>query len=482
MELGGVAMKRLLPLTLIAASLTTTVNSIPSHSATPMKRYIVKVDPAFRTLLENSLVRSGGKVSERFSNIFSGFVIELPGIPVFSQSLSRRISFIEEDAPVRLMQTTQSGPTWALDRIDQRALPLSGSFSYTNGGLGSTIYIVDSGIADNDDFGERVSSVGFTSISDGLGFRDCNGHGTHVASLAAGRTYGVAKNSTLVSARVFDCTGSTYTSDVISALNWILGGSNTNSKVRAVVNMSLGGNASASLDAAVASVVDAGIPVVVAAGNDNLNSCNYSPSREPKAITVGATASNDSKAWFSNWGTCIDVNAPGVSILGADTPTATSTTTKSGTSMSAPLVAGAIANYFGFEPSATTAMVNEYITQKSTKNAIAGLINSTTNRLLFAPPDDNPVSVSTSSILNRSESTTITFNAGQSGTARFIANGRTISRCSSVPTNSEVATCTWRPSRHGNNVLTVSLTPSGTSISTTTRKSISVSVLRRASR
>ena len=475
-------MRRLLPLTLIAALLTSISTSMPSHSAPPMKRYIVKVDPAFRTLLENSLVRSGGKVSERFSNIFSGFVIELPGIPVIAQSLSRRISFIEEDAPITLTQTTQSGPTWALDRIDQRALPLSGTFSYTNGGLGSTIYIVDSGIADNDDFEERVSNVGFTSISDGLGFRDCNGHGTHVASLAAGKVYGVAKNATLVSARVFDCTGSTYTSDVISALNWILGGSNTNSKTRAVVNMSLGGDPSVSLDAAVASVVDAGIPVVVAAGNSNFNSCNYSPSREPKAITVGATASNDSKASFSNWGTCIDVNAPGVSILGADTPTATATTIKSGTSMSAPLVAGAIANYFGFEPSATTAMVAEFITQKSTKNVISGLVNSTTNRLLYVPPDDNPISISTSSILNRSESATITFNAGQSGTARFTANGRTISRCSSVPTTSDVATCTWRPSRHGNNVLAVSLTPSGTTISTTTRKSISVSVLRRASR
>jgi len=475
-------MRRSLPLILIAALLGTIPTAIPSHSAVEMKRYIIKVDPAFRSLLESSLVRSGGKVSARFSNIFSGFVIELPGIPIITQSLSRRISFIEEDAPIKLMQTTQASPTWALDRIDQRTLPLSGTFSYSNGGLRSTIYIVDSGIADNDDFEERVSGVGFTTISDGLGFRDCNGHGTHVASLAAGKLYGVAKNATLVSARVFDCTGSTYTSDVISALNWILDGSNTNSKTRAVVNMSLGGGASASLDAAVASVVDAGIPVVVAAGNDNLNSCNYSPSREPKAITVGATASNDTKAWFSNWGTCVDINAPGVSILGADTPTATATTTKSGTSMSAPLVAGAIANYFGFEPSATPTMVAEFISQKSTKDAITGLINSTTNKLLFAPPDDNPVSISASLTVARSESATITFVAGQSGTARFSANGRTIPRCSSISTISEVATCTWRPSRHGNNVLSVTLTPSGTSISSTTSRSISITVSRRNSR
>lgn len=475
-------MRRRLPLILIVAFLVSTSLSMPSHSAVEMKRYIIKVDPAFRTLLENSLTRSGGKVSERFSNIFSGFVIELPGIPLITQSLARRISFIEEDAPIKLMQTTQSGPTWALDRIDQRSLPLSNTYSFTNGGARSTIYIVDTGIADNDDFEERISNSGFTSISDGFGIRDCNGHGTHVASLAAGRLYGVAKNATIVSARVFDCTGSTYTSDVISALNWILGGSNINSKTQAVVNMSLGGSASVSLDAAVASVVNAGIPVVVAAGNDNLNSCNYSPSREPKAITVGATASNDSKAWFSNWGTCIDVNAPGVSILGADTPTATSTTTKSGTSMAAPLVAGAIANYLGFEPTATPAMVAEFITQKSTKDSITGLTNSTTNKLLFAPPDDNPISLSAVTSLTRFESATITFRAGQSGTARFTANGRAIPRCSSIPTNGEVATCSWRPSRQGNNVINAFLTPTGTSISSSTRKSLSITVTKRSSR
>ena len=479
-------MRKRLPLLLVFLLLS----ALTPHSAhsIEMKRYIIKVDPGYRAAIENSFTRAGGTVSERFSSIFSGFVVELPAIPILSRSLSNRIQIIQEDIPIRLSQSTQSSAPWALDRIDQRALPLSNSFTYKNGGAGSTIYIVDSGIADHDDFGERVSNVGFTAFSDGRGFRDCQGHGTHVASLAAGNNYGVAKNATLVSVRVFECSDSTTLSAILNGLDWILSNSNTNSKSKAVVNMSLGTNSTVTLlDQAVAKIVDAGIPVVVAAGNQDagapgaINACNASPAREPKAITVGATTSTDGRSTFSNFGSCVDINAPGSSILGAYIPNPTSTATLSGTSMSSPLVAGAVANYLGFEPNATTAMVAEYISQKSTKNVISGLVTGTPNRLLYVPPDDNPISLSITpaNLVTRSTSVSLTFTAGQNGIANFRVNGREIIGCSNITTSSEVAQCTWRPSRHGNNVVEVRLSPTTTSISSTTAKSLSVTVTPR---
>ena len=473
-------MRKWLPLLLALIMLPTV--AVQSAQPVEMKRYIIKVDPSYRATLEASMVRAGGRVVGQLSNVFSGIIVELPSIPILARSISRRIGFIQEVTEVSIQQTTQPNPTWALDRIDQRTLPLSSSFTYKNAGEGTTIYIVDTGIADHDDFGERVSPTGFTAINDGLGLRDCNGHGTHVASLAGGSTYGVAKNATLVSVRVFGCDGSTTSDIVIDGLEWILSQTNTNSKTQAVVNMSLGGNVDTALNAAVAQLVNSGIAVVVAAGNDNINACSASPASEATAITVASTTSQDIKSWFSNYGACVDINAPGSAILGADTPTATATQTLSGTSMASPFVAGAVATYLGFEPNATPAMVTEYITQKSTKNVLSGLTVGTPNRLLYVPPDDNPVSlsISPSNSISRSSSVTLSFNAGQTGTASFRANGREIIGCKSVATVSEIAQCTWRPSRHGNNVVEVRITPSATSISSITRRSLSLTVTPRA--
>ncbi|MGA1610256.1 MAG: S8 family serine peptidase, partial [Candidatus Nanopelagicaceae bacterium] len=169
-------------------------------------------------------------------------------------------------------------------------------------------------------------------------------------------------------------------------------------------------------------------------------------------------------------------------VLGAYIPNPTSAAFSSGTSMASPFVAGAVATYLGFEPNATPAMATEYIIQKSTKNVLTGLAVGTPNRLLYVPPDDNPVSlsISPSNSVSRASTVTLSFNAGQTGTANFRANGREIIGCKSVATVSEIAQCTWRPSRHGNNVVEVRITPSATSISSTTRRSLSLTVIPRS--
>lgn len=275
----------------------------------------------------------------------------------------------------------QTGAPWGLDRVDQRALPLSSTYSSPGNGSGVRAYIVDTGIrTSHSEFTGRTAS-GYTSISDGNGTNDCHGHGTHVASSVAGTTYGVAKGATVIPVRVLNCSGSGTTSSVVAGLNWIL--NNHNRSTPAVINMSLGGWGSKSLDEAVADLHDAGIPVVVAAGNDNADAINYSPAREPKAITVGATTSSDTRASFSNTGSRLDVFAPGQSIVGAWYTSSTATVTVSGTSMASPHVAGAAAVYLGLNPDASSSQVANAITGTATVNVITDPGGGSPNRLLF---------------------------------------------------------------------------------------------------
>jgi hypothetical protein len=303
-------------------------------------KYIISINPAARAAVETAITNAGGKINTRYNHVFDGYAVELPTLVVsLIKKVPNILSLELDQTAVGLAEQTPT-PSWGLDRIDQRdRVGLTGSVSsygYRSAGAGATIYIGDSGIYPHSDFGTRLSNSGFSAIADGNGTVDCNGHGTHVASTAAGTTYGVAKNATLVPVRILNCSGSGQYSQVIAGLDWILSPQNPNSKSNAVLNLSIGGSGSAILNSAIQRLTNAGITVVAAAGNEATDACTRSPAGAPSAITVGATSLNETPASFSNHGSCVDINAPGVSITAAWIGSATATNTISGTSMAAP--------------------------------------------------------------------------------------------------------------------------------------------------
>jgi len=334
---------------------------------------------------QNIAKQHGAKVLQSYDTVLKGFAIYLPdtAATAFVEAMKKnpQVLSIENDIVMKIDATTQSNPDWGLDRIDQKALPLNSAYSYLQTGSGTTAYIVDTGIlSSHQQFSGRVLS-GYTAISDGNGTTDCNGHGTHVAGTVGGSTYGVAKNVNLVPIRILGCDGSGASSNVIAGLDWIL----KNGKKPAVVNMSLGGDASTSLDSAVENLFNNGYVMVVAAGNSNTDACNASPARVSKALTVAATDSTDTRASYSNYGSCVDIFAPGSQINSSWIGSNTATKVLNGTSMATPHVAGVVAEMLQSTPTATPQTISTNLLNQASSNVVKNPSGSP-NRLLYKSP------------------------------------------------------------------------------------------------
>ena len=325
-----------------------------------------------------SLTRGyGGSVARSFGTALNGFEASIGEAAAKRLAADPAVAYVEQNHTVSLA-ATQTNATWGIDRIDQRNRPLSRTYTYSTTASNVTAYIIDTGIRfGHSQFGGRAVS-GYDAVDGGTA-DDCNGHGTHVAGTVGGSTYGVAKGVRLVGVRVLNCSGSGTNAGVIAGVNWV-----TNNAVRpAVANMSLGGTVSSALDSAVGNSIARGITYGLAAGNSNANACSSSPSRVAAGITVGATTSTDARASYSNYGTCLDIFAPGSSITSAWHTSNSATNSISGTSMATPHVVGAAALYLSGNTGASPQQVRDALVGRATTGVVTGAGSGSPNRLLY---------------------------------------------------------------------------------------------------
>lgn len=340
---------------------------------------ILTVDADRVTEIQRELTESAGAEPAKVAIGDRSTTFVVPALVAASLSRTDGVTSVADTAVRSFNEPSEQSPvpSWGLDRIDAVDVPLDNRYSYFSAGSGVRVYVIDTGIrADHVDLAGRVAS-GWNAIADDQGTNDCNGHGTHVAGTVAGTSYGVAKSATVIPVRVLDCTGSGFTSSVIAGVNWVIA---NHPGGPAVINMSLGGPANSTLDSAVADAAAAGITVVAAAGNSNTDACSTSPARAPQALTIGATTSTDARASYSNYGSCVDLFAPGSSITSAWSTSSTATRTISGTSMAAPHVAGMAARLLQMNPGSSPSAVASLLTGSATTDAVSGT-NGTVNLL-----------------------------------------------------------------------------------------------------
>ena len=355
--------------------------SAKTTSRTLAGQYLVELGDGVRVVDVAADYRGVVSVRRHYRRALNGFAAAMSAEVAERLRADARVVAVEADAQITLSMAQSSAP-WGLDRTDQRHRPLDGYYNYDAAGRGVVVYIVDSGVyRGHSQFGKRVVS-GYDATGEGT-TSDCVGHGTHVAGTVAGRTYGVAKAARIVPIRVLDCHGSGTKSQLIAGLDWLV--RHHRRSVPAVANLSLGGLASRVVDRAVVRVMDDKVTVVAAAGNEGDNACYYSPARIQDVITVGAANRYDEAPYWSNYGPCLDLFAPGVNIRSAGTWSRSASLTEDGTSMAAPFVAGAAAVYLSQRRSAYPATVARVLKGRATAGVMKFAGWNTTQSLLHVP-------------------------------------------------------------------------------------------------